>query len=57
MYREAMLNWNQRPKQIVEMEANLSLLNGNEIGMPSPSALIVAKLLESGAMFTKAILY
>jgi hypothetical protein len=55
MYREAMFNWNQRPKQTAETEANPSLPNGNEIGTPSPSARIVAKLVQKGPMFTEAI--
>jgi hypothetical protein len=57
MCREAMFNWNRRPKRIAETEANPSLPNGNEIGTPSPSARIVAKLVENGAMFIEAILH
>jgi hypothetical protein len=45
MCREAMFNWNQRPKRTVEIEANPSLPNGNEIGIPSPSARSIAKLV------------
>jgi hypothetical protein len=57
MYRKAMFNWNQRPKQIAEMEANPSMPNRNEIGTQSPSAQIIAKLVGNGAMFTEAILH
>jgi hypothetical protein len=52
-----MFNWNQRPKQIAEMEANPSMPNRNEIGTQSPSAQIIAKLVGNGAMFTEAILH
>jgi hypothetical protein len=57
MCREAMFNWNQRPNQTAEIEANPSLPNGNEIGTPSPSTQIVVKLMIKGPMFTEAILY
>jgi hypothetical protein len=57
MCREAMFNWNRRPKQTAETEANPSLPNGNEIGTPSPAAQIVAKLVQKGAMFIEAILH
>jgi hypothetical protein len=52
-----MFNWNRRPKQTAETKANPSLPNGNEIGTPSPSAQIVAKLVLKRAMFTDAILH
>jgi hypothetical protein len=52
-----MFNWNVRPKRTIETEANPSLPNENEIGTPSPSAQIVAKLVLKGAMFTEAILH
>jgi hypothetical protein len=52
-----MFNWNRRPKQTAETEANPSQPNGNEIGTPSPSAQIVAKLVQKGPMFSEAILY
>jgi hypothetical protein len=56
MYREAMFNWNRRPKQTAETEANPSLPNGNEIGTPSPSDRIVAKLVQNGPRISEAIL-
>jgi hypothetical protein len=52
-----MFNWNRRPKQTTETEANPSLPNGNEIGIPLPSTRIVAKLVQKGTMFTEAILH
>jgi hypothetical protein len=52
-----MFNWNRRPKRTAETEANPSLPYGNEIGTLSPSAQIVAKLVQKGAMISKAILY
>jgi hypothetical protein len=57
MYREAIFNWNRRPKRTAETEANPSQPNGNEIGTPSPSARIVAKLVQNGPMLSEAILY
>jgi hypothetical protein len=57
MCREAMFNWNRRPKRTAETEANPSLPNGNEIGTPSPSTRIVAELVQKGPMFTEAILH
>jgi hypothetical protein len=52
-----MFNWNRRPKRTTEIEANPSLPNGNEIGTPSPSAQIVAKLVQKGPMLSEAILH
>jgi hypothetical protein len=52
-----MFNWNRRPKRTTETEANPSLPNGNEIGTPSESARIVAKLVQKGPMFSDAILH
>jgi hypothetical protein len=40
-----------------ETEANPSLPNRNEIGTPSPSAQIVAKLVQKGPMLSEAILH
>jgi hypothetical protein len=57
MYREAMFNWNRRPKQTTETEANPSLPNRNKIGTPSPFARIVAKLVQKGPMLSEAILH
>jgi hypothetical protein len=50
-----MFNWNRVPKRIAKTEASPSLPNGNEIGTPSPSVRIVAKLVQKGAMFTSYI--
>jgi hypothetical protein len=50
-----MFNWNRRPKRTAETEAIPSLPIGKEIGTPSPSARIVAKLVQKGPMFSEAI--
>jgi hypothetical protein len=55
MCREAMFNWNQRSKRILETEANPSLPIGNEIGTPSRSAQIIAKLLQRLVKLIEAI--
>jgi hypothetical protein len=52
-----MFNWNQRPKRAAQTEAIPSLPNGNEIGTPSPSARIVAKLVQKGPTLSEAILH
>jgi hypothetical protein len=57
MCREAMFNWKRRPKRTAETEAIPSQPNGNEIETPSPSAQIVAKLVQKGPMFSEAILH
>jgi hypothetical protein len=52
-----MFNWNRIPKRTTETEANPSLPNRNEIGIPSPSVRIVAKLVQKGPIFCEAILH
>jgi hypothetical protein len=52
-----MFNWNRRPKQTAETEANPSVPNGNEIGTPSPSVRIVAKLVQIRPMLSEAIIH
>ena len=56
MCREAMFNWNRRPKQTAETKANPSVLIENEIGTPSTFAQIIAKLVQKGPMLLVAIL-